>query len=62
MTEANQGVSEKTRTALNVLAVHAIAAAQAVNASPQKIDAAKLARILDEIEGRIREARQDIDR
>jgi hypothetical protein len=55
-------VNEKTRVALNLLAVHAIAAAQAVNASPQRIDAAKLARTLDEIEGRVRETRQEINR
>jgi histidine ammonia-lyase len=62
MSEAKQGVSERTRTALNILAVHTIAAAQAANASPQEIDAARLEKVLAAIEARVLEARQEIDR
>lgn len=62
MTEANQRVNDKARTALNVLAVHAISAAQAVNANPQQIDRSRLERALAAIEARVSEARRELGR
>jgi len=58
----NETISATARTALNVLAVHAIEVAQAVNASPLEIDAARLEKVLAAIEARVREARMEIDR
>jgi hypothetical protein len=62
MTEANKGVNDRARTALNVLAVHAIAAAQAVNANPQQVDRPRLERALAAIEARVSEARRELER
>lgn len=62
MNEAKQGVSERTRAALNVIAVHAIEVAQAVNANPQQIDRSRLERALAAIEARVSEARRELGR
>lgn len=58
----SRGVNDKARQALNVLAVRAIEAAQAVNADPQRVDAARLAKALDAIEARVEEARLELER
>jgi histidine ammonia-lyase len=55
-------VNDRARTALNVLAVHAIAAAQAVNANQQQIDRPRLERVLAAIEARVSEARRELEK
>lgn len=60
MTEERKGVSDKARVALNVLAIRAIETAQRVNQGPSQVDQGRLSRALDEIETRIREARQEL--
>jgi hypothetical protein len=60
MNESRGAISERAKTALNVLAVNAISAAQAANANPQQVDAARISRALDAIEARVGEARREL--
>jgi hypothetical protein len=56
------GISTEARTALNVLAIRAIEVAQRANQGSSRLDRIGIRKSLDEIEGRVREARQEIDR
>jgi hypothetical protein len=54
------GVSQKARTALNLLAVRAIETAQRMNQTPSRVDPAKIRKALDEIQAMVQEARQEL--